>query len=146
MPPVINAERTIESAPSKNPKAGPKTRALRIKINHIGSIPTAPVPSGRRAAMSADNSARSATDFASKSPLLTFAKKRRRAMGAQARKIHCGAEESDVTKNGQRKPRRLIALTISNVTALAAVKEIMLPVLNWAFIPLHPVLQQHRRQ
>jgi hypothetical protein len=96
--------------------------------------------------MSADNSARSATDFASKSPLLTFAKKRRRAMGAQARKIHCGAEESDVTKNGQRKPRRLIALTISNVTALAAVKEIMLPVLNWAFIPLHPVLQQHRPQ
>ena len=51
------------------PKEGPKTRALSIKINHIGSIPTAPAPNGRRAAMSADKTPRSATDFASNAEL-----------------------------------------------------------------------------
>jgi hypothetical protein len=91
----------------------------------MGSIPTAPVPSGRTAAMRAESKARSATDLASKSPLLTLVKKRRSAMGAQTRKIHCGAEEFDVTKNGHRKPRRLMALTIRRVIALAGVKETM---------------------
>ena len=62
-----------------------KIRALRIKINHIGSIPTAPAPSGRRAAMRADKTPRSATDFASRAELeiCTITKKNATVRAAQ---------------------------------------------------------------
>ena len=52
--------------PKRNPNEAPKTRALKIRTNHIGSIPTAPAPSGLSAEMRAANTPNNATDFASK--------------------------------------------------------------------------------
>ena len=51
--------------PRRNPKDAPNTRALNIKTNHIGSIPTAPAPSGRSAEINAAKTPNSATDLAS---------------------------------------------------------------------------------
>ena len=51
--------------PKRNPNEAPKTRALKIRTNHIGSIPTAPAPSGLSAEMRAANTPNNATDFAS---------------------------------------------------------------------------------
>ncbi|CAB4645284.1 unannotated protein [freshwater metagenome] len=71
MPPVRSADANIEMMPNKNPKDAPKTRALKINMNHIGSIPTAPAPSGRRAAIIADRIPSKAIDFASNRELET---------------------------------------------------------------------------
>ena len=136
---MINAERSIDVAPRRKPNAGPKTRALRIKTNHIGSIPTAPVPSGRTAAINAERSAKRATDFASKSPLLTLARKSASAMGVDARKIHCGLDVSDATKNGHTNPARLTTLTRANEIVLPNVKVKIF----FVFISHHLVQLQH---
>jgi hypothetical protein len=82
------AERNMEIVPRRKPKEGPNTRAARISTNHIGSIPTAPVPIGRNAAMSADNTARSAMDLLSRSLLLTLIINSKRAQGVASKKIH----------------------------------------------------------
>ena len=51
--------------PRRKPNDAPNTRALKIRTNHMGSIPTAPAPSGLSAAMRAANTPSNATDFAS---------------------------------------------------------------------------------
>ena len=82
----MSADANIEITPSKNPKDAPKTRALRIKMNHIGSIPTAPAPRGRSAAMIAAKIPRSATDFASSLELETSSITSRNAMAIAPQK------------------------------------------------------------
>ena len=52
--------------PKRNPNDAPNTRALKINTNHIGSMPTAPAPSGLSAEISAAKTPSNATDFASK--------------------------------------------------------------------------------
>jgi hypothetical protein len=108
----------MDKAPSRNPNEGPKTRALKMSTNHIGSMPTAPVPSGRSAAIRAERTANKATDFASKFPLLTPIMKIARAIGVARINNHCGRLMESETKNGQMKPHALMALAKMRTTRL----------------------------
>jgi hypothetical protein len=96
--------------PRRNPNEGPKTLAAKIRMNHMGSMPTAPVPMGRTAAMRAASTASRAIDLVSRVVLLAFTSSRTRAKGVARRKIHCGCAVLSLTKNGQRNPRALIKL------------------------------------
>ena len=136
------AERNIEIVPRRNPKDGPNTRAERISTNHIGSIPTAPVPIGRSAAISAESTASSAIDLLSNSLLLTLIIRSKSAQGAASKKIHCGWPCFSLMRNGQIKPSALIALVASSATSDAPLK-VKIPAV---FTRHLPKLAQHRSQ
>ena len=107
MPPVRIAERDMLSVPSKNPKVGPIAREAMMRANHIGSIPIAPIPSGRSEAISAVKIPRSAIFFDPSSSLVMRTMTSRRVRGDAARKnqLAFSANSFVGTKNGQRKPR-----------------------------------------
>ena len=142
MPPVRMAERNMESAPSKNPKDGPKTLAERINTNHIGSIPTAPVPIGRRAAISAVSTAKSAIDLLSNSLLLTLTMRSSSAKGVANRNIHWGWPCFSLITNGQRKARALIALVRMSAASEAPLNAKIPEV----FMPRPQLHELHRQQ
>jgi hypothetical protein len=109
MPPVKSAESDILSAPSRNPNVGPMTRAARIKANHIGSIPIAPMPSGLRAATSAERIPKNATFLEPRSSVATRETIRKIEIVVERRKNHSArfARACDVAKKGQINPIRV---------------------------------------
>ena len=85
-----------------------------MRTNHIGSIPTAPVPIGRSAAITAAKTARSAIDFVSNLLLLTLAKRSNSAHGTAKAKSHCGRACGVEIRKGHTKPSALIALVATS--------------------------------
>jgi hypothetical protein len=107
---VSNADVRIDVSPKINPKDEPKTRALKMRTNHIGSIPTAPAPRGRSAATIAVSTPRSAIDFASKESLLISIMTNAIAKAdAAQKKIDATGIDVVFMRKGQMKPNALIA-------------------------------------
>ena len=107
---MSNADVRIDVSPKINPKDEPKTRALKMRTNHIGSIPTAPAPRGRSAATIAVSTPRSAIDFASKESLLISIMTNAIAKAdAAQKKIDATGIDVVFMRKGQMKPNALIA-------------------------------------
>ena len=88
---MSKAESNMESAPKRKPKVGPITLAARMSANHIGSIPIAPIPSGRSAATNALRMPRKATFFEPRSSAATSPTNSRTVNVVDAKKIMASA-------------------------------------------------------
>jgi hypothetical protein len=97
------------SAPRRNPKVGPITLAAKIRANHIGSIPIAPIPRGRRAATRAERIPKKATFFEPRSSVATSETIRKIEIVVESRKNHSAlfASNWEVAKKGQVNPTRV---------------------------------------
>jgi hypothetical protein len=106
-------------------------------------MPTAPVPIGRNAAITAVKTARRAIDFVSNLLLLTLAKRRRSAQGRANAKSHWGRACGVEMRKGQRKPSALMALVAMSAGRANPRKENAEGV---RFMVTAPTLAQHQRR